>query len=691
MSLAAEPLFQAKSIALVGATDKSRGGWPEAIYANYAASNPSAELFLVNPKRDELWGRKVYPDFASIGRPVDLALTIIPSDVIPDTLREGAENGLRCAIVFAAQFGEGNDPVGQKRADALLDLRERYGIRFVGPNCMGALALRENLLLYPSSRIRDLPPGPCGVVFQSGGTFQFWLQQAAVRGLGFSYAVSSGNELDLGFADYIDFLIADPHTKLIACMIEGVRKPKEFLDAAARALAAGKPLIVLKIGRSEAARVAAASHTGTMAGDDAVFDAVCRQYGIIRCHTLDEMIETCLAFQAGRLPAGPRIGMVTYSGGAKGLLLDYAQEEGAQLAVYSAETAARIHAEVDEEAQVDNPLDAGAKMGRQRAKFSKMCQLLVNDPNVDLLTLQGQLPVSADDTATPDHFAEIFRSTTKPVIAFGRMAQNVSDHAREFQKQAQVPFLQGLSSSVRALQGLVRYAAARKRGARRLPDGVKTLALMADQQDAILTEHGLTPPRSTVVASAQAAGKAAMKLGFPVALKILSASAVHKTELGGVALGLQDAAAVEAAAGAMAQRLLAADPKAVIGGYLLQEMVSGVEILLGVRDDPLFGPFMIVGAGGVEAEIRQDNAVRLLPVAADDAREMLASLRCAPLLGAFRGGKPRDMEALVAAIVGLSELYLKCRAQFSDIEINPLMVQEQGKGVRAVDVRLIRR
>src|SRR5712691_9599334 len=327
-----EPLLRPKAIAIIGASDTSRGGWARDIYENLEYSGFPARLYLVNPKRSELWGRPVYPNFAAIPEPVDLALTIIPATSIPDTLAEAAAHGLKCALIYAAQFGEGGDGDGLRRAQAVRALCDTYGMRVSGPNCMGSVALREKLLLYPAKRVRALRPGPVGVVFQSGGTFQFWLQQASLRGLDFSYAVSSGNELDLDMADYISFLVDDAHTKIIACLVEGVRRPHAFMAAAEKALRAEKPIVLVKVGRSDLGKKATQSHTGAIAGDDAVFDAMCRKYGIGRCPSLDDLMETCLAFAPGRLPNGARIAMACYSGGAKGLVLDYAGHEGAEMA-----------------------------------------------------------------------------------------------------------------------------------------------------------------------------------------------------------------------------------------------------------------------------------------------------------------------------------------------------------------------
>jgi acyl-CoA synthetase (NDP forming) len=685
-------LLRPKSIAIIGASDSSRGGWAQEIYDNLQFSGFPAKIYLVNPKRNELWGRQVYPNFAAIPEPVDLALTIIPSPFIPDTLAEAAAHGLKCALIYAAQFGEGGDAEGRKRADALLKLSETHGLRISGPNCMGSLALREKLLLYPAKRVRSLAPGSVGVVFQSGGTFQFWLQQAALRGLDFSYAVSSGNELDLDLADYINFLVEDQHTRMIACLVEGIRRPQAFMAAAGKALAAKKPILLVKVGRSERGKAATVSHTGAIAGDDQVFDAVCRKYGIVRCPSLDDLIETCLAFAPDRLPKGSRIAMAGYSGGAKGLVLDYASDEGAEMAPLTAETRAKLPSMIDPGLAPENPLDVGPVVGVQPARFAEICKFVCADPTVDLMTVQGLLPVNPGDPFNPEPLRSVRESTDKPLVAFGRMAQNVSDISRKFQNETGVPYIQGLPETVRALQGLVRYAAALRRGAAALPEPRgRADNLNGERFDALLRENGLTPPKSALAHTPDEAAARAADIGFPVAVKIVSPQASHKTEVGGVALGLRDGAAVRAAAEAMKARLIANNPGARIDGFLVQEMVDGVEMILGVREDPQFGPFMLVGLGGVMVEVMRDVAIRLLPVTEDDAREMLRSLHGAPLLAEFRGRPARDTEAVVRAMTGLSRLFTDHRAWLSDLEINPLMVLAEGQGARAVDVRVVGR
>ena len=685
-------LLRPKSVAIIGASNSSRGGWAQEIYDNLEHCGFPVKLHLVNPKRTELWGRKVYPNFAAIGEPIDLALTIIPSPGIPDVLAEAAQHGLKCALIYAAQFGEGGDAEGKRRAEALLNLTAKYGLRISGPNCMGSLSIREKLLLYPAKRVRALSQGPVGVVFQSGGTFQFWLQQAALRGLDFSYAVSSGNELDLDLADYINFFVEDEHTKIIACLVEGIRRPHAFMAAAEKALSAKKPIALVKVGRSEHGKAATASHTGAIASDDAVFDAVCHKYGLLRCPSLDDLIETCLALNQGRLPKGDRIAMVGYSGGAKGLVLDYAADEGAVMAPLTAETRAKLQHMIDPGVPSENPLDVGPAVGVQALKFAEICKVVCADPTVDLITVQGLMPLASTDPYNTEPMRGVFESTEKPMLAFGRMAQNTTETSRKYQRETGIPFIQGLPETVRALQSLVRYAAISRKHPIALPAPVGRVGdIEGLGLDALLKAHGLPPPESARTGTAEEAAAEAGRIGFPVALKIVSPDASHKTEVGGVSLDLRDAVAVCAAADAMTARLKSNNPRARIEGFLVQEMVDGVEMIIGVREDPQFGPFMLVGMGGVMVEIMHDVAICLLPIDEETAWEMIQSLRGSVLLGSFRGRAERDTNAVVKAITGLSRMFSDHRVWLSDFEINPLMVLAKGHGVKAVDVRMVRR
>jgi acetyltransferase len=382
--------------------------------------------------------------------------------------------------------------------------------------------------------------------------------------------------------------------------------------------------------------------------------------------------------------------MSCYSGGSKGLVLDYASDQGATMAPLTAQTRARLKTMIDPGLAAENPLDTGPSVGVRAPQFAEICKVVCADPTVDLVTVQGLVPVNPGDPYDPEPLRGVMASTDKPVLGFGRIAQNVSDISRKFQTETGMPFIHGLPETVRALQNLVHYAAAVRRGAvpGAEPSGATTEPDTA-AFESLMASHGLTLPRSARAATARDAAAKAAEIGFPIVVKIVSPQASHKTEIGGVALHLGDAGAVRAAADAMAARLGTHEPGAMVEGFLVQEMVDGVEMLVGVREDAQFGPIMAVGLGGIAVEVMKDVAIRLLPVDEDTAREMIGSLRGAPLLGAFRGRPARDTDSLVRAMTGLSRLFLQYRAWFSDIEINPLIVLAQG--VRAVDIRMVRR
>jgi acyl-CoA synthetase (NDP forming) len=323
----------------------------------------------------------------------------------------------------------------------------------------------------------------------------------------------------------------------------------------------------------------------------------------------------------------------------------------------------------------------------QAQKFSEICRIIVADPAVDLFIIQGQLPMTEAEPYPLDPFRDVLAATDKPVIAYGRTAQNVTEAGRAFQREAGIPFIQGLPETIRAAQHLIRYAEALRRPP---PQPVAPLArsgrVEAEALENLLAAAGVPPPRSARAATPEDAAAAAAKIGFPVAAKILSAQPLHKTELGGVALGLADAEAVRAACAAMADRL-----GARIDGFLVQEMVDGLELIVGVREDAQFGPVMVAGVGGVLVEILDDVAVRLLPVDEAQAEEMLLSLKSAALLGPFRGRPARDRAAAARAMAALSRIFLDQRHALADVEINPLTVLAAGEGVRAVDLRSIAR
>ncbi len=675
------------SVAIVGASERAR--WPQDIYANLKAAGYPGKIYPINPRLKELWGAPCYPDLASTPEPVAHALVIVPATAVLDALGVGVGAGLKSATVYAGNIGEGSDPAIVARGAALHALVARSGLTVNGPNCMGGNALHEKFFGYPNNELVKLPPGGVACVSQSGGTLQFLCTTAAKRGVKFSYMFSSGNEIDLDLADFVDWFVDEPNTKIIALFIEGIRRPQLFMRAAARALAAGKPIIAIKTGKSMKSRQAAQSHTGAISGDYDGFLAMCERYGIVAVDSLDDMVETMLVFQGGRRAQGARVGWVTTSGGTVDLLYDYIEEIGGiEGPEFSAETCRKIRHLVPPDLALKNPLDAG--IPTTDANAVEMCVAVVNDPNVDMLAWAAVLP-SGKRSAEAQLLKAIPAATNKPVIAFGRMAYALGANALTFQDEMGIPYLQGLPATVRALGHLAFHGArAGRRIAPLAPPQGDASHVSGDALARALTQCGLTAPASGFAATPAEAAVIAERIGFPVAVKIVSSKFSHKTEVGGVKLGLKSAAEVEAAATHLRDAIRALTPDSALDGFLVQEMAAGVEILLGARTDPHYGPMMIVGAGGVFVEVLKDVAFRLAPVGAGEARAMLGELKINKLLAGYRGAPPADVDALVAAICGLSDFYMEHRHLLSDLEINPLIVGANGKGVRAVDVRPVR-
>jgi acetate---CoA ligase (ADP-forming) len=676
-----ENLLAAKSVAIVGASPKGR--WPMGIYRNLKKAY-KGKVFLINPNYQEIENHPCYPNLAALPEVPEELLILIPTRAVMGTLEEAAKLGTKSATIYTAGFGEGDDPQGKERAQVMKDLCERTGFVICGPNCMGSYSLPEGLWTFPTSTPL-LKKGPVSLIFQSGGSLGNWIKGATERGIGFTYAVSSGNEISLDLVDYLSFMVEDPATKVILLMAEGIRRPNEFIAVAREALNKNKPILVVKLGRSEMGKRQAISHTGALAGADEVFDAVCNRLGLIRCPTLEDLTEMTLAFTAGRYPRGSRAAIVVNSGGMKGLICDHVEELNTNLAQLDDKTKEAVRPLIPAELAVENPLECGVAGFGDEQGFVNIVKLHAGDDGVDLLAIHGELP-RFPEKREATLFKNLAAATDKPILAFARSTYSCTDESRTFQEQAGIPFLQAIKPTLRALSGLGLYGERKRLGVPSLPAANgKAEDLDGDKLNALLQSRGIELPKQALVGTAAEAGVKSRAIGYPVALKLIAAEIVHKTESGAVVLGLKSAEEVVTEG----QKLLS---KTLGKGHLLvQEMVQGTEVLLGARTDAQYGPFLMVGLGGILVEVLKDVAIRLLPVDEGEARRMLQELRGFKVLEGVRGQGPRDIDALVKAMVGLSDIFAAHRNHLSDMEINPLMVREQGRGVAAVDVRLVRK
>jgi acetyltransferase len=428
----------------------------------------------------------------------------------------------------------------------------------------------------------------------------------------------------------------------------------------------------------------AISHTGSLAGSDEVFDAVCNRLGLIRCPTLEDLTEMTLAFMPGRFPKGRRAAIVVNSGGMKGLICDHCDELKTNLAELSEKTKAAVRPLIPAELAVENPLECGVAGFGDEQGFINIVKLHAEDDGVDLLAIHGELPRGQQRSA--GLFKSVTEATEKPVLAFARSTYSCTDESRAFQVEAGMPFLQAIKPTLRALAGLGLYGERRQIGVPKLKETTGTVSELEEENlNRLLKTCGIGLPKQALVDSAADAALKAKEIGFPVALKLIAAEVVHKTESGAVMLGVKSTDEVEAEG----KKLLSKAPGK--GKLLIQEMVQGTEVLIGARTDPQYGPFLMVGLGGIFVEVLKDVSIRLLPVDEREARAMLGELRGYKVLEGVRGQGPRDIDALVKAMVGLGDIFATHRNLVSDMEINPIMVRAQGGGVAAVDVRLVRK
>jgi acetyltransferase len=681
----AKSVLSPRSVALVGASE--RGRWPRDIYMSSSELGFEGPFYLINPKQTEIYGKPAYPSLRDTPGPVEHAIIIVPAPAVMDVLADAHASGVKSATIYAGGMGDGDSPASIERGEHLRSFIARTGMRIAGPNCMGAFSFREKLFAYPNRLVSAMPGGSVACVFQSGGTLQFFMRTGGIRGLRFSYGISSGNEIDLDLADYLNYLVDDEATLQIVLFIEGIRRPDAFMAAAGRALVSGKTVLAIKTGATIASASAAASHTGAIAGDYQSYLAMCDRYGIVNCQTLDDLVETALAFQNGRKPKGPRVGWVTTSGGTVDLLYDYVEAQKTPLGAFTQETTEKLKPYMQEGINPKNPLDSGIPSTIKNA--ADQCAIVAADPNIDMVVWANQLPARSDMWVGQECLRAMRDATDKPVLGCSRMSYQLGPDALDVQARAGITFLQRLPETCRALNALW-FHAERAGKAPAIPPIAGPSDLHPSNLDAKLAEFQLYGPRSRVAADARsAADAAAHEIGFPVVLKVRSPDISHKTEANGVALDLRSQADVLAAAQAIAASAQAAVPGAKIEGYLVQKMAQGVEVAIGVHEDPLYGPVLLIGAGGVLVELMHDVEVILLPTSTEEIESRLSRLKLDKLLTGFRGRPNADRDALIQATLSLGQFYLNHRAAIAGIEINPLMVAQKSAGVCAVDVRVV--
>ncbi|MFF1360958.1 acetate--CoA ligase family protein [Streptomyces sp. NPDC058297] len=691
---AMQALFAPGSIALVGATDKS--GWSLSTFDNLRNNGFNGPVHLVNPRTEVVHGQRAHRSLTDIGEPVDMAYVMVPTPAVLPVLREGAGLGIRSYVVLTAGFGE-TGPEGRRLEEEILAFARENRLTVLGPNGNGYINATAGTTPYGLPIPPPLIGGPVGVVLQSGALASSILSFAQARNVGLSLLTSMGNETMISVTDVIDYLVDDPATKVIALFLESVRHPDEFARAARRAAQAGKPIVALKIGSSTLASHTAQAHTGALVGDDAVVDAAFRKLGVVRVRSLEDLIITAgLLAQTGPVQ-GQRIGVVTPSGGACEVIADRAEQEGLELPPFAPETVARLKEILPDFATVQNPLDVTGYVVVDRTLLSRALEVVADDPGVDAVMLLSDLPrlPPADLNLTLEHFAataQRIRDAQRPVIVASNVLTDITEVGRHVQRETGFPYVVGgIEHAMTAIGAAVRWsralpettrAASAEAGGPPVVRGETTGLWAEHHASRLLRDNGVPVVPSSQAATEDEAVAAAAGFGYPVVLKAVADGLGHKSDIGGVRLGLDGPDAVRRAhrevCAALRERGLTC-----IGTLVQPQRSGGVELLVGVLRDPAWGLAMAVGLGGVWVEVLRDSALRLLPADASDIRRALGELRGARLLEGARGTEPADLDKVAEVIARIGALADGLGPHLESLEVNPLLVR--GSEVEALD------
>lgn len=675
-------ILNPKSVVVVGASNDPAKltGRPIAYLQKHGYAG---NIYPINPKSDTVAGLKAYADPRDLPEAPDLALVLLGANRVIDAVRQLAEAGCKAAVILASGFGEQGEEGRARQAQ----LREAAGeMRILGPNTIGLVNLSDRIILTASGAMEseEFTDGPIALLSQSGGIMGSLLSRAAGRGIGFSKLIATGNECDLEVSDFLEALADDPATSVVAMYLETIRNVDAFRRAAEKVRAAGKRIVVYKVGRSESGAQSAVSHTGALAGADEVYDALFAQLGIIRAETFADLLDIPAALAAGRMMAGKRVAIVTSTGGAATVVADNIGLSDLEMPAPDADTAAKLLALDLKEAVLDrNPIDV-TLAGLRPDLFRSILKILAESSCYDAIVVV----VGSSSIGQPELVAgpvmEAMALTDKPLISYvSPEAPGIVRHLNRNGIAAyQAP--ESCASALMALQPVEALSSASK-----MPTAVETSdlpsgALNEADAKALFRRFGVPVTREASGATPAEAAKAAADFDGPVVIKILSNEILHKTEVGGVAVGVNPND-VEAACTQMLERVRA-KTEAKIDGFLIQELISGgVEMILGYNRDPQLGAYVLLGAGGVTTELYQDVTLRLLPLDRPTARGMIDSLKCSALLTGFRGQPAGDVEALTDAVLAFAEMAGALEGRLTEAEINPVFVLPQGQGVRAAD------
>ena len=693
-----QTFFNPKSVAIIGAS-RQKGKVGYEILVNLVAGGYPGKIYPINPKADEIEGIKVYPDLASIGETPELVVIIVPAQFVAGMLEECAKVNVKSVVIITAGFKEVG-PEGKKLEEEIVKIAKRAGIRFVGPNCLGVIS--------PSHKLNacfggDLPvPGGIAYISQSGALLAAILDTANASGIGFSSLVSIGNKADVDELDLVEAFGSQRETKVIAGYLESITDGNAFVREAEQ-ISQKKPILLMKSGRTAAGAKAASSHTGSLAGGDVAYESAFTRAGVIRCESIKQQFDFAQAFANQPLPKGPNVVVITNAGGPGIMAADAIEQKGLVFAKLTDETKKKLAEKLPAAANVHNPVDVLGDALADRYEYA--FDVVLDDPNVDaaIVLLTPQAMTQSKETA--EALVKVCsKKKNKPVLACFLGAAKV-DPGIQILRKGGVPQYDSPESAVDTLYVMseyVRWKARPKRVVRLFSVNRRKVETILERHlrqglldigeaeaKEIIEAYGFATPRGQIATTADQAANIAQQLGYPVVLKIWSPDILHKSDVGGVKVGLKSEQEVKDAFDLMMYRIPKKKPDAKILGVLVQEMVrtSGKEVILGMHRDPQFGPLMMFGMGGVLVEVLKDVSFYLAPLTAEEAKQMLIATKTYKILQGVRGQEGVDIETIAEGLQRVSQLVTEF-PEIKEMDINPYVVGRPGTTSIAVDARI---
>jgi acyl-CoA synthetase (NDP forming) len=700
-------LLDPQSVAIIGVSENPTriGG---RLFKYLTKHGYKGHLALVNPKYQELNGVACYPSVSDIPVQIDCALIAVPEKFVLSVLSECADSHVGSAVIFSSGFAEmGSD--GKEAQNKIKKLARARDLRICGPNCIGLINFSSHTALSFSQllEIDTLILGNIGFISQSGALGGSLVNRAQDKSIGLSYFISSGNEADLDVSDYIKYLVLhDQNTKVIAAVIEGFRDGAKFIEAAELALMHQKPLIVLKIGETEVGQKAAASHTGSMTGSDAVIDAVFNQKGVIRVHNYDELFQTASLFSKGRIPQGGKVGILTSTGGGGIIMADYYTKLGLTVPEPSLETQDLASKEIAAFGKVANPFDLTGQIFSDPEMFKRCMKLFVEDDNFDIVQVNVSMVAGQSSEQRASMLLESIGESTKPIVSWWA-AGSLSEPGIQLLNGSKVALFRSPERCAAAVKSLVKYYQFLKThsdpapsvtdtdysiSAQKAGDLVATgdKSLGEHQSKALLDLYGIPVTREQVAESPREAIRLAEEIGFPVVLKVDSPDILHKSDAGAIRLGVNTQEELIRFYDEIIANAETYNPNVRINGVLVQEMIrDGTEVMIGMSQDPQFGPTIAFGLGGIFVEVLKDISLRVAPLSISDAEQMVKEIKGYQILQGVRGKQPSDVKAIVDVLLRISRLAQDCEDTITEIDVNPLIVFDEGRGVKAADALIV--